>query len=105
MARQEVVMIKCDRCGREELQPASTQTEKAHPDFESQFKGQRMSYQDVCKRCEETISLTLQRLKEWERDLKSMMGPVVSPNEAPPVTAAPDYSPPKPHSVAASTKR
>jgi hypothetical protein len=104
MARQEVVMIKCDRCGREELQPASTQVEKLAPDFESQFKGNRICYQDVCKRCEDTISLALQRLKEWDRDLKSLMGPIVSPNEAPPVTPAPDYSPPKPHS-AASMKR
>ena len=105
MARQEVVMFKCDRCGREELQPASAVTTKALPDFDCQFKGQRITYQDICKRCEETITLTMTRLKEWERDLKSLMGPVVSPNEAPPVTAAPDYSPPKPHSLAASTKR
>lgn len=104
MARQDVVMIKCDRCKREEL-VASDGTAKATPDFELQFLGTRLVFPDLCGFCKETIKNSFERIKEWERDLKSLLGPKVKANEAPPVTVAPDYSPPKPHSAAASTKR
>lgn len=105
MARQAVVMITCDRCKREELQPASQHENKKEPVFLCVFKGQEIKYEDLCKRCEETINLNLENVKEWERNLNSLLGPKVQANEAPPVTAAPDYSPPKPHSNAASQKR
>lgn len=95
MARQQVVMIKCDRCGREELKPAVG--EKSEPDFTSKFLGEELSYFDLCARCLETVRANLGRVKEWERELNSLLGPKIQANEAPPVTAAPDFSPPKPH--------
>lgn len=103
MARHEVVLIKCDRCKREELQPA-TKEAKTAPDFECSYRGTKINYADLCASCVETIKNYLVNIQEWQRDIKSLLGPKVESNSAPPVSAAPDYSPPKPHS-AAGTKR
>ncbi len=104
MARQEVILIKCDRCKREELQPDTKQTKSA-PDFKCSYKSTEISYSDLCAHCSETLQNYMEHIRQWSRDIKSLLGPKVQANAAPPVTAAPDYSPPKPHSAAATTKR
>lgn len=103
MSRQEVVMIKCDRCKREELRPANT-AKKDGTEFQCQFQGKTLSYEDLCSRCRTTIILLMERVKEWERDLKSLL--MVNGHEegVPPVTPAPNYKPPQAHSDA-SQKR
>lgn len=95
MARTQVVMIKCDRCKREELTPVVG--EKAEPDFKARFYGEELTYFDLCVRCKETVLGNMKRTKEWERELNSLLGPKINPNQAAPVSAAPDFTPPKPH--------
>ena len=102
MARQEVVRVTCDRCKREELQPYSNKEKQ--PDVELQFFGQRTVYHDLCGRCRGTITNILNKIGEWDREVHSKYGEVVDPHAVPPLTVAPDYSPPKPHSAAADKR-
>jgi hypothetical protein len=102
MARCEVIQIQCDRCKRVELRPPSPPKEK--PDLDLIFKNERLTYQDLCQSCAPTVARLIEDLKEWDREVKQQFGPTVPPNEAPPVQVAPNYTPPQPHSVAA-TKR
>lgn len=95
MARQQVVVIQCDRCRREELKPSVG--EKTEPDFTSKFMGEELVYFDLCFRCTDAVKANLAKVREWERELNSLLGPKIQSNEAPPVTSAPDFSPPKPH--------
>jgi hypothetical protein len=102
MARQEVVQLRCDRCKRVELVPPTPKKDK--PDFEARHGEERVVFEDLCFRCQQAIKNIWTDLKEWDREIKQAFGPTVAPNTAPPLQSAPDYSPPKPHSVA-STKR
>jgi hypothetical protein len=104
MAREKVVKVRCDRCKRTELQPV---VEKVGSDFDSSFKGQRLVYEDLCLKCKDTIENVWTILKEWDREVKYTVirnGPVVPENSAAPVSAAPNYSPPQPHSNAAGKR-
>jgi hypothetical protein len=104
MARQPVVQLQCDRCKRVSLVPLAP--EKALPDFEAQFKGQRLVYQDLCEPCSKTLQNVWQDMAEWERTLKQALlsGPQVGDNQAAPLDVAPSYTPPKPHSAAGAKK-
>lgn len=102
MARQEVVQLRCDRCKRVDL--VAPTPKKALPDFEARLGDQRLVYEDLCYRCKQALDNIWVELKEWERGIKQQFGPTIPNNEAPPLVSAPDYSPPKPHSVA-GTKR
>ena len=104
MARLEVVQVQCDRCKRVELQAVSP-VAKVQPDFEARFDANRLVYGDLCTHCRETIARLWQAMAEWERELKQALGPTVSNNQAAPLSPAPDYSPPKPHSAAAGQKK
>lgn len=97
MARQQVVQVKCDRCTRVELQPASA--EKQQPDFEASLGEKKIQYQDVCSHCRATLERLWEDMSQWNRDLKQgFLGPSVGNNEAPPMVSAPNFTPPKPHS-------
>lgn len=105
MARQQVEQVKCDRCKRVELQP-SLPTPKSEPDFSCRFEGKDLVYADLCTHCRSSVARHLSELKQWERELnQDLLGPALQNNQAPPVSAAPDYSPPKPHSSAAAVKK
>jgi hypothetical protein len=104
MARQEVIQVRCDRCKRVELQ-ASSGVAKAQPDLDCRFGDKRLVYDDLCSHCRETIQRLITDMEEWERELKqTMLGPAVPNNQAAPISSAPDYTPPKPHSAAAMKK-
>ena len=103
MARQEVVQVRCDRCKRVQLLPPAPPKEK--PDFEARIKDTVLIYEDLCSGCESAIRHTWIELTEWDREVKHQFGPTVQDQKAAPLTPAPDYSPPKPHSAAAGTKR
>jgi hypothetical protein len=104
MARQVVEQVQCDRCKRVELQ-APLPTPRTEPTFVARYAGKELVYGDLCSHCRSTIERHLEELSQWERELTQKLGPVLSGNQAPPVSAAPDYSPPKPHSQAATTKK
>lgn len=105
MARAPVIHVKCDRCKREELQPVGE--EKKEPDFQASFDGKKLVYFDLCSKCRETVNNTWKELEEWDRQIVTTLwkGPSVPSDRAPPMNPAPDNSPPKPHSIAASNKR
>lgn len=100
--RAEVVQIRCDRCKRVETIPVCPQ--KALPDMEARVGEKRIVFEDLCPRCLQAVQNIMDDLREWERDVKHAFGPTVAPNIAPPLSSAPDYSPPKPHSVAGSKR-
>jgi len=102
MARQKVVQVRCDRCKRVELQPEAPP--KAHPDFEARLLDKRLIYEDLCSRCRGALENSWKDLEEWDRPLRQDFGPSLMSNEAAPLETAPDYSPPKPHSVAGSKR-
>lgn len=52
MAREPVVKIVCDRCGREEFLPVAD--DKGPADLEICFKGESVCYDDLCTGCEST---------------------------------------------------
>ena len=103
MARLKVVQIRCDRCKRVELIPPP-KDEKVRADFEVRFLDKTLKYDDLCSSCKEAIDHIWDDIKEWKREIKQQFGPSVPENQAVPLSPAPDYTPPKPHSVAATKK-
>lgn len=103
MARLEVVQIRCDRCKRVELVPAGPN--KTQPDFEVRFLERKLIYEDLCAKCKTTLENVWKDIEEWDRELNQKFGPSVPAEKAVPLTPAPDYSPPKPHSLAAGQKK
>lgn len=108
MARCPVEHVRCDRCKRVELMPP--QPDKTLADFEARFIGpdgktRTLKYSDLCTSCKKSIENTwTHNIVEWKRELTQQFGPKVNNNGAAPLTPQPDYSPPKPHSLAASKK-
>lgn len=99
MARQEVVQIQCDRCKRVELIPPGPK--RTEPLLLLNFKNVTIKYDDICPRCEQAIERIIRDLEEWERELKQHFGPTVQvPGVQPPLTVAPNFSPPQPHAQA-----
>lgn len=96
MARQQVMQVQCDRCKRVELQPVM-EGEKA-PELTVVFGMEKLVYNDLCSSCRSAITRLIGDMRTWQRELKQgLLGPVIQGNEAPPVSSAPNYTPPKPH--------
>lgn len=102
MARLEVIQIQCDRCKRVELLPPAPT--KAKADFEARHGDKVIKYDDLCTSCKEALDNIWVNIKEWKREIKQQFGPTVPENQAVPLSPAPDYTPPKPHSLTASKK-
>ena len=107
MSRCEVVQVRCDRCKRVQLVPP--QQKKGKPDFEAKMVGPDgkdtvLTYEDTCSYCKSALANIWLSIKEWERAVTQQFGPTVPEGTAVPLTPAPDYTPPKPHSVSASKK-
>jgi hypothetical protein len=103
MARQRLELVTCDRCKRQELQPITDLPKKA-PMLDVSFGAQKLTFNDLCARCLVTCTNYFEGLKEWERELAPLLEPPIDGSRAPPLQTAPDYSPPKPHSIAATKK-
>jgi hypothetical protein len=103
MSRLEVIQIRCDRCKRVELLPP--QPTKAKADFEARLLDKLVKYDDLCTSCQSALARIWDDIKEWQREIKQQFGPTVPENKAVPLTPAPDYSTPKPHSLAAASKK
>lgn len=105
MARQKVEQIQCDRCKRVELQPVREGVEKIGPEFSATFLGKKLQYTDLCARCKAKLDHYWTEIMEWEREVKqALLGAQVPENQAAPLTVAPDYTPPKPHSAAGAKR-
>lgn len=102
MSRQKVVVVKCDRCRRDELQPVP-EVEKTEPDLDVTFKGEKLQYADLCAECENTVKKLFEEMKQWERKINPLYRPV-DEGGAPPLEIPATYSPPKPHSPGANKK-
>jgi hypothetical protein len=103
MSRLEVIQIRCDRCKRVELQPPAPV--KARADFEARIFDKYVKYEDLCSSCKEALGRIWDDMREWTREIKQQFGPTVADNKSVPLAPAPDYSPPKPHSLAAASKK
>jgi hypothetical protein len=104
MARQKVVQIRCDRCKRVELAPPADIVNK-QPDFKGVLCGEELVYEDICERCKIALQNLWTGFKEWEKEIVThRYASFPDHNTAVPLTVAPDYSPPKPHSAAASKR-
>lgn len=103
MARLEVIQIRCDRCKRVELLPP--QPPKARADFEARLIDKNLKYEDLCTSCKDALERLWDVIKEWSREVKQQFGPTVPENRAVPLTPGPDYTTPKPHSLAAGQKK
>ena len=103
MARCEVIQVQCDRCKRVRLAPP--QPPKSKPDFEAHLGDKVLKFDDLCESCKSAIMSRWPDLEQWEREVKQQFGPQLDNNQAPPMNPAPDYTPPKPHSQASTTKR
>lgn len=59
MARRDVIEITCDRCGRTETQSSTEapkkEGEKPAPEIEAIFHGEKLVFNDLCKRCREAV--------------------------------------------------
>ena len=78
---------------------------KAKADFEARLLDKHVKYDDLCTSCQSALGRIWDYIKEWEREIKQQFGPTVQEtNKAVPLTPAPDYSVPKPHSLAAAKK-
>jgi len=102
MSRLEVIQIRCDRCKRVELLPPAPP--KARADFEARILDTTLKYEDLCSSCKEALQRIWEDIQEWKREIRQQFGPTVSGNQAVPLSPAPDYTPPKPHSLAATKK-
>jgi len=107
MAREKVEKIQCDRCKRAELRPVLPSiSESQAPEFEASFSGQKLVYADLCEKCRETIANIWEDLKQWNREVKYTTIPTAlgSPDQAPPLAPAPNYTPTQPHSAAGAKR-
>lgn len=105
MATQQVVRFMCDRCKRAELVAPESVKQKSEPDFEARLGETKLVFQDLCPKCTQALKNIWVDLEEWDRQVKpAFTGPTIPGNTAPPLTVAPDYTPPKPHSGAAGKK-
>ena len=103
MARLEVIQIRCDRCKRVELLPPQPKKERA--DLEVRLLDKTIKYDDLCTYCKKALDNIWTDIKEWDRHLNQDFGPRVPENSAAPLTPAPTLTPPKPHSLAAASKK
>ena len=99
MSRVDVVQSRCDRCKRVELLPP--QPKKAQADFEMRLLTIVVKYEDLCSSCKGALENIIKDVREWLKPVQHQFG---LPTAAPPLTPAPNYVPPKPHSIAASKK-
>jgi hypothetical protein len=71
MARREVVEIQCDRCGKIETQSKNEVSDEHVHEFQGAFRGELVTFADLCKRCRGTVENIFSRLlreKEEEPD-------------------------------------
>lgn len=91
MARREVVEITCDRCSRTETQAPGTVPKRdgmVH-EFTVNFHGQQMQYEDLCRRCRNTLSNYYDKIIKASKDEDEKEAP------APETKAAAPNPPPK----------
>lgn len=55
MARRDVIEITCDRCGRTETQTTVEAPKGGVPEIDACFHGQKVAFNDLCKRCRDAV--------------------------------------------------
>lgn len=73
MARRDVIEVTCDRCGRTETQssteaPKREGQEKPAPEIEASFHGEKLAFNDLCKRCREAVKGYFTRISKKTED-------------------------------------
>lgn len=68
MGRRKVVEITCDRCKRTETQNESEVSAEGGVELRLGWGGETTEYQDLCRRCRETVRNYVQRLRLVSED-------------------------------------
>jgi len=63
MAIKQVVLLTCDRCGREEQLEEDTYDGKSAVVFTARYKEDVVSFADLCGRCQERLPKIMASLK------------------------------------------
>lgn len=85
MARRDVIEITCDRCGRTETQSSTEapkkEGEKPSAEIEATLHGEKLCFNDLCKRCREAVKGYFSRIamKEEPAAEKPAGAPPVEP--------------------------
>ena len=82
MARREVLEVKCDRCGRRDLQEKSQLIDE--PELIVTFRKQKFEYKDLCTRCREAVEGYFRRMTKQEEVTKPEAGAPEPEPESPP---------------------
>ena len=79
MARREVLEVKCDRCGRSDLQEKNLLIDE--PELIATFRKQKFEYKDLCTRCREAVGGYFKRMTKQEEatDPKVTQPPAPAP--------------------------
>ena len=75
VARRKVVEVVCDRCKKPDLQEEQDLQEEAELDVT--FRGKKISYKDLCRRCREAVQGYFMRMTKQEEDKKDAAAPAV----------------------------
>lgn len=68
MARRDVIEITCDRCGRTETQSSTEAPKSGAPEIEGSFHGEKVCFNDLCKRCREAVKGYFSRISKKADD-------------------------------------
>jgi hypothetical protein len=72
MARRDVIEVTCDRCKRKETQCSTDMPTGGSPEVDATFHGERITFNDLCKRCREAVGGYFGRLAKKVDDQTSM---------------------------------
>lgn len=78
MGRRKVVEISCDRCSKVETQNEAELAPDGQPEARVEWGGKATVYQDLCRRCRETVKNYVRRILLASEDKKEDEG--VTPN-------------------------
>ena len=86
MAIKQVVLLTCDRCGREEQLEESSYDEdsKREAAFEVRYGDDEVSFSDLCNRCRERLSKIMKSIKlekDEEESEGAPRGPIAGESE------------------------
>lgn len=69
MARRDVIEVTCDRCSRKETQSSAEAPNGPGPEVEVTFHGDKIIFNDLCKRCREAVRGYFTRISKKSEDV------------------------------------
>lgn len=85
MARRDVIEITCDRCGKTETQSSTEAPKQGAPEIQATFHDEKVTYNDLCKRCREAVKGYFTRITKKVDDQAPAAAPTVQVVHTPPL--------------------